>query len=96
MDFHHIIWKIRKHTDIIRRKSKELKDIFELLASTGAESACAGHESKMADGADEVSLLYVDKTPGRSHSLVITGSKIKLNNMYIFFSKNIRRRRCLK
>lgn len=53
MDFHHTIWKIRKYTDIIRRKSKELKDIFELLASTGAESACAGHESKMADGADE-------------------------------------------
>ena len=91
-----MIWNIRKSIDIIRRKSKELKNIFELLVSTGAESACAGHESKMADGADEVSLLYVDKTPGRSHSLVINGSKIKLNNMYIFFSKYIRRRRCLK
>lgn len=87
MDFHHIIWKIRKYTDIIRRKSKELKDIFELLASTGAESACAGHESKMADGADEVSLLYVDKTLGKSHSLVINGSKIKLDKIYIFFQK---------
>lgn len=91
-----MIWNIRKSIDIIRRKSKELKNIFELPVSTGAESACAGHESKMADGADEVSLLYVDKTPGRRHSLVINGSKIKLNNMYIFFSKNIRRRRCLK
>lgn len=55
------MWKIRKSIDIIRRKSKEEKNVFEFFASIRRDSACSERNTKMADGAEEVSprILFI-------------------------------------
>lgn len=53
------MWKIRKSIDIIRRKSKEEKNVFALLASIRRDSACSEHKTKMADEADQVSFQKI-------------------------------------
>ncbi|KAJ7392050.1 Rab3 GTPase-activating protein catalytic subunit [Desmophyllum pertusum] len=47
------MWKIRESIDIIRRKSKEDKNVFALLTSIRRDSACSESKNKMADGGDE-------------------------------------------
>ena len=72
-----LMWKIRKSIDIIRRKSKEEKNVFELLASIRRDSACSERETKMADEADQVSLFL-------SVFLMSSTTELLTNTCFVF------------
>lgn len=78
------MWKIRKSIDIIRRKSKEEKNVFELLASIRRDSACSERETKMADEADQVSLFL-------SVFLMSSTTELLTNTCFIFSLSNLGR-----
>lgn len=78
------MWKIRKSIDIIRRKSKEEKNVFELLASIGRDSACSERETKMADEADQVSLFL-------SVFLMSSTTELLTNTCFVFSLSNLGR-----
>ena len=50
--------KIRKSIDMVKRNSKNHKNLQDFLVFLFWDSACSEHENKMADGADEVSKIH--------------------------------------